>query len=275
MKKTTSYIPNKMTVKAIKGLSPETKGLTLEFGDTKIAKTFTFEPGQFVLLSLPGYGEGTFAITSCLNDLPLIDVAVRSVGNLTQAIHRLKAGEEIFMRGPYGNSFPLNMIDGNQVILVAGGIGFAPLRSLARTIESEKYNNGQMQIFIGSRIPDLLLYKEDISNLSKNHEVIISVNEADSHWKGHIGVITDLFEKVPLDKDSVAFLCGPPAMFLPVIKKLTKLGLDKSKIFVMLERRLKCGIGKCQHCTCGDKYVCLDGPTFSWAEIENNWEALV
>lgn len=274
MKKEASYIPNKMIVTEAKNLGPKTKGLSLVFADKTLAKEFTFESGQFVLLSLPGYGEGTFAITSAPSELPRIDLAIHSVGNLTQALNRLKKDDFVWLRGPYGQGFSWTKLRDKHLVFVAGGIGLAPLRSLIKTIELDKFPLASLTLFVGAKEPSAVIYKDDLKKLSKNHDVYISVNEADSDWKGYVGNITTLLTKANLYNDGVAILCGPQDMFAAAVKKLTSAGLESKNIYVMLERRLKCGIGKCQHCTCGDKYVCLDGPIFNWLEIEDNFEAL-
>lgn len=275
MKKEASYIPNKMIIRSIKGLNAETRALTLEFDNKKVAKEFTFEPGQFVLVSLPGYGEIALSITSSKVELPLVEIAVRTTGVVSKAINGIAVGEEIYLRGPYGNSFPFEKIKGKEIILVAGGIGLAPLRSLVKTLIEEKYSSGKLKLFIGAKKPEDFIYKVDLKKWEKDAEVNLAVNTCDADWKGCVGYVTDLMNKIKFDEDSIAILCGPPSMYLPVIEKLTKAGLNEKQIYFMLERRMKCGIGKCQHCTCGDKYVCLDGPTFCWEEIKDNWESLV
>jgi NAD(P)H-flavin reductase len=269
------YLSYQMKVTAIKGLCADTKALRLEFADKKQAKEFNFQPGQFLFLSMPGYGEGIFAFTTASYELPTIEVAVRSVGNLTRAVHRLKVGDVVGIRGPYGKPFPFDKFYGRELLVIAGGIGLAPLRSLIHTIEKEPKNVGELKIFCGAKKPEDFLYKDELAKWKKFAEVNLSVNEADGAWKGMVGLVTDLFDKTEIKKESVAVLCGPPAMFGPVIEKLKKFGVKEENIYAMLERRMKCGIGKCQHCTCGDKYVCIDGPTFCWTEIKKNWEALV
>lgn len=270
-----NYLPYKMKVVSIKPESMESKSLILEFVDKKEAKEFSFMPGQFIILSLLGYGEGVFAITSSVNNLPNVEILVRSVGNLTQAIHRLKPGDVVGLRGPYGKPFPMEEIKGQEILLFAGGIGLAPLRSLIKTVEDNIYTVGKLKIFVGARSPEYFIYKKELKEWQKFSEVHLSVNTCDANWKGCVGLITDLLKETEIRPNSVAILCGPPAMIVPVVKKLNTLKIKDENIYVMLERRMKCGIGKCQHCTCGEKYVCTDGPTFSWSEIKDNWEAFV
>jgi NAD(P)H-flavin reductase len=226
------------------------------------------------MVSVLGLGESVLTITTAKDDLPGIEIAVRSVGNNTQALHRLKVGDPVWIRGPYGNHFDLGKMAGREVIILAGGIGLAPLRSLIRTIERDSKIIGQLKILIGAKTPEDLIFKADLAKWQSFADVYLACDQADIDWKGYIGSVTGLINKVKIDKEAIAVLCGPPVMLEPVTKKLEKSGLKDENIYLMLERRMKCGIGKCQHCTCGEKYVCLDGPTFTWDQIKDNWEAL-
>ncbi len=266
-------IPNEMRVKKINGLSPSTKSLILEFCDKRVGNEFIFEPGQFIMVSNLGFGESVLTITSTKVDLPDLQIAVRSVGNNTQALHRLKVGDSVWIAGPYGNYFDFDKMAGHQVLVLAGGIGLAPLRSFIRTVEQNPKIVGQLKVLVGAKSPIDYIYKADLAKWQKSFDVFLSCDEADGEWTGHIGKVTDLLSKVDIDCDAFSIICGPPVMFEPAIKKLKKIGIKDDRIYLMLERQMQCGKGKCQHCTCGDKYVCLDGPTFTWSEIKNNWEA--
>ncbi|MEI7690513.1 MAG: FAD/NAD(P)-binding protein [bacterium] len=268
-------MPFQMKVTRTTGLAPMVKSLKLGFADPKLARDFTFKPGQFVFLSVLGYGESVLTITSAVSDLPQIEVAIRSVGNNTQALHRLKVGETVFVRGPFGNSFDLAKMAGKEVVIIAGGIGLAPLRSLIKTFEYEPKNVGELKILVGAKTPEDFIYKADLANWQKFAKVLLTVDTADKGWSDHQGLVTRLLKEANPGSEAIAVLCGPPVMFGPSIKELKLIGLKDENIYLMLERRMKCGLGKCQHCTCGEKYVCLDGPTFSWAELKNNWEAFL
>jgi len=261
-----------MRVKKIIGLSPAVKSLILEFTDKNVGKKFCFKPGQFLMVSNLGYGESVLTITSTKSELPDLEIAVRSVGNNTQSLHRLKVGDPIWITGPYGNYFDFDKMAGREIVIIAGGIGLAPLRSLIKTIEKNPKIVGQLKVLVGAKTPLDLIYKADLAKWQSFSDIYLSCNKADSKWNGHIGKVTDLLDKVDIGYDAIAVLCGPPVMFEPAIKKLKKLGIGDDKIYLMLERKMQCGKGKCQHCTCGDKYVCIDGPTFTWSEIKNNWE---
>ena len=274
MKKNNS-LPFQMRVTKITGLSPMVKALCLEIIDPKKTKTFSFKSGQFIFVSVLGYGESVLTITSAVEDLPKIEVAVRSVGNNTQALHRLKVDEIVFVRGPFGNNFDLAKMAGQEVVIIAGGIGLAPLKSLIKTFEYDPINVGKLKVLIGAKTPEDFIFKADLAKWEGFAQIFLTVDKADKKWTGHVGLITKLIKEAKVSKEAIAVICGPPVMFKPVIEELQKTGVRAENIYIMLERRMKCGIGKCQHCTCGDKYVCLDGPTFSWAELKNNREAFL
>jgi NAD(P)H-flavin reductase len=267
-----SYIPYKMIVKKTAGLSPMVKSLVLEFDNQKDAKGFLFEPGQFIFVSVLGFGESVLTITSAKHDLPRIEIAVRSVGNNTRALHRLHAGDCVWISDAHGNFFDLQKMAGKEVLVVAGGIGLAPLRSLIRTIGKDPLIVGKTKILVGAKTPQDFIFKADLKKWQEFAEVVLTVDKGDDDWSGHVGKVTDCLKKIQIEKGAVAILCGPPTMFEPTIRKLEKFELEDKNIYLMLERRMKCGMGKCQHCTCGDQYVCLDGPTFTWKEIKDNWE---
>jgi len=266
-------LPHKMIVKKTRALAPTVKVLTLSFADEKAGKNFSFLPGQFVILSVLGFGESVLTITTAPCQLPTLEVAVRSVGNNTKALHRLKAGDRVFLRGPFGNYFDLTKMKQNEVNVIAGGIGLAPLHSLIKAVEKEPKLVGSLRLFVGAKTANDLIFKDTLKNSAKYADVYLTIDDKkDSDWRGAIGTVTEVVKTAELNPDSIALVCGPPVMFKSVLNELIKKGLDESNIYLILERRMKCGIGKCQHCTCGDLYVCTDGPTFAWSEIKDNWE---
>lgn len=260
-------------VTKIVGLNKTTRSIRFRFVDKKISREFTFIPGQFVMIGVLGYGEAALTITTSPEDLPEFEVAVKSVGVATQAMHRLKVGDKLYMRGPMGNTIMSKKIYGKQMILVAGGLGLAPLRSIIRAISNDNTIVGELIIVCGAKTPDDLIYKGELGAWEKFAQVHVTVDKADHQWTGKTGRVVDVLGKIDLQKNAMAIVCGPPIMYEGIAKTLLKKGLTAENIEFMLERRMKCGIGKCQHCTCGDKYVCLDGPTFTWKELEKNTEA--
>lgn len=262
----------RVEVVATKGLNPTVKSIRFKISDEEIAKSFSFIPGQFLLVSVAGYGEAPLTFTTGTRDLPEFEVAVRSVGETTKAITRLKPGDIAYFRGPLGNGTPFDMIYGQDLYLIAGGIGLAPLRSIIKTIEYDDRLAGSLKIIYGSKTPEELIYKDEIAKWPNFSDSYVTVNKADGDWRGLTGLIPKVLSTLKFNKDAVAIICGPPAMIKPTVKTLLDGGMQENRIHVMLERRMRCGIGKCQHCTCGEKYVCVDGPTFPWSEIKNNRE---
>ncbi len=266
-------LPYKVEVLAVKGLNAQSKSVRFRFVDSKVAREFTFVPGQYILVSALGFGEVALTITTATLELPEFEIAVRSVGTTSQALHRLKVGDIVYVRGPLGNGAPFEKIYGRELLVIGGGIGLAPLRSIIHTIRNNVPLTGSFKILYGAKTPEDLIFKNELGAWSKFAETHITVDRSDSDWRGETGMIVDSLKKMKVEKDAVAIICGPPIMYEGLVKELLAKGLKEENIELMLERRMRCGIGKCQHCTCGDKYVCIDGPTFNWKELKDNWEA--
>lgn len=264
----------KIEVMKVSGLNKTTKSIRFRIVDKKQAKGFAFVPGQFIMVGVLGFGEAPLTITTAPSELPEFEIAVRNAGVATQEIVRLKVGNTAYFRGAMGNSIITRNIYGKEVVLVAGGIGLAPLRSIIHAIKNDNKIVGKLTIICGAKTPEDLIFKGELNSWSKFADVHMVVDKADRQWTGETGRVGDALAKLKIDKDAVAVVCGPPVMYASAAKTLLDKGLSDENIEFMLERRMKCGIGKCQHCTCGGKYVCIDGPTFTWKEIKNNWEAL-
>lgn len=260
----------------IKNVLPEggdSKIFTLSFKEQEFAQNFYFSPGQFLEVSIPGWGEAPFAFASAPADRE-IQICVRRAGVLTSKIHELKKGDEIGMRGPFGNGF--REIQRNKnLLLVAGGIGIIPIRSLIRQAISLPEGFEKIQIFYGAPSCKKMLFKREIPLWQKNFKLHLCLDKKEKKMKRRCyeGAITVLFDKVKVIKDAIAIIVGPPVMYKFVIQKLKKLKFRDEDIFMSLERRMHCGIGVCQHCAVGSKYVCKDGPVFNLAELkEENYE---
>jgi sulfhydrogenase subunit gamma (sulfur reductase) len=263
-----------VSVVAITGLNKSTKSIRLQITDKVIGKNFDFKPGQYIMVGILGFGEAPLTITTAPAELPEFEIAVRSAGVATQAMLRLKKGDRLFIRGPYGNSILTDTIYGKPVVLVAGGIGLAPLRSTIHVIRDDKTIVGSLTILCGAKTPEELIFKGELADWAKFATVHLVADKADHQWTGETGRVPDSLKQLKLAKDTVVIVCGPPVMYQSIVDVLLEKGLAEENIQFMLERRMKCGIGKCQHCTCGDKYVCIDGPTFGWDELKHNPEAL-
>jgi len=248
------------------------KHFTLEMKDGQQMK---FEPGQILELSLFGYGEIPLGFASSPTRTDTFDLVVRSVGRVSNAINRLTEGDSVYVRGPLGHGFDLTKLRGRDVLIVAGGIGLCPTRSLIQYILDRRDEFNRFVLFYGTREPCLQLFHSDLACWRADDAVDYheTVDVGDAGWSGNVGVITTLFPKVELSSETRAVICGPPVFYKFVVRELDNIGVARENIFVDLERRMKCGVGKCGHCQINDKYVCVDGPVFSFAEVQDLGEA--
>lgn len=262
------YEIKEAVIKKIEEESPSTKLFTLSFKEKNYAQNFFFSPGQFVEVSVPLWGEGPFAIASAPQDRE-IQICARKAGILTSKIHELKKGDTLGIRGPYGNGFQEIRKDKN-LLLVAGGTGIIPLRSLIRNAILLPEHYKKIQIFYGATCFEEMLFEKEFPVWQESFDMHVSLNKKDKEDKIKCdeGVITILFDKVKIIKNAVAVMVGPPVMYKFVIEKLKKLKFRDENIFMSLERRMHCGIGVCQHCAIGSKYVCKDGPVFNLKELK-------
>lgn len=235
-------------------------------------------PGQFVELSLPAYGEAPFSISSSPTKNGSFEMVVRQVGNVTSGIHRLQAGEKVGIRGPYGTSFPVeDGLRGQDIMFVCGGIGLVPVRSAIHYVLDNRDDYGDVKILFGCKSPAERLFTDELAAWEERDdvEVLQTVDKGDESWSGNVGVITTLLPKVHVNaSNTAAIVCGPPVMYKFVIWDLYEMGLTADGIYVSLERRMKCGLGKCGHCQVNNIYVCQDGPVFNLGEIEEVREAI-
>lgn len=238
---------------------------------------FDYQPGQIVEAGLFGYGEVPLGLASSPTNGESFDLVVRVLGKVTKALGDLNAGDTMTIRGPLGNGFPVDEFKGQDVLIVAGGIGLCPVRSMIEYILHHREDFGKFTLFFGAKTPSDLLFEEDLEAWRCDNcmKYLETVDTPDGAWKGNVGVITTLFEKATdITPETKVIICGPPIMYKFVIMELDKIGVPRSNIFVDLERRMKCGVGKCGHCQINDKYVCMDGPVFRYSEIETLEEAI-
>ncbi|MBE9535225.1 MAG: FAD/NAD(P)-binding protein [Proteobacteria bacterium] len=240
-------------------------------------ETFTFLPGQFVMLELPGCGEVAISISGSSSNKEFLELCVRKVGKVTGMLHRLEAGATVGIRGPFGTHFPMQEMVGFNVLLIAGGLGIVPLRSTIYWANEHRTDYKDITIFYGARDPGQILFDYQFEEWRKiyNLKMLTIVEHPDESWGEHVGMITDLFEEVPIDPDNTfAVVCGPPVMFKFVCTHLSELGLPRQRMFVSLERRMHCGMGKCCRCNVGSTFTCLDGPVFDYWTVMNLKEAI-
>ncbi|MFC1907008.1 FAD/NAD(P)-binding protein [Chloroflexota bacterium] len=266
------YLPHIAVIEKIIEETPTVRTYHFNFKDEKLREEFTFESGQFGEYSVLGVGEATFCISSSPTRRDHLEFAVQRVGQVTNAMDRLGEGAEIGFRGPYGNSFPLDLLQGKSLVFVGGGIGLAPLRSLIWNVidNRDKYKN--IDIIYGARSPGDLSFKYDLDawNENKTVNMVTTVDRGDDNWKGKVGLVPMVLEEVsPSAKDAVAIVCGPPIMIRFTFPALEKLGFTPEQMITTLEKRMKCGVGKCGRCNIGNLYVCRDGPVFTFEQIKN------
>jgi sulfhydrogenase subunit gamma (sulfur reductase) len=266
------YLPHIAVIEKVIEETPGVRTFHFNFKDEKLKKEFTFQSGQFGQYSVLGVGEATFCISSSPTRPDHLEFAVQKVGRVTNALHRLGVGAEIGFRGPYGNSFPLDEIKGKNLVFVGGGIGLAPLRSLIWNVLDNRDIYNKVDIIYGARTPNDLCFKYDLEAWDKDKTVnmVTTVDREAEGWTGKVGVVPKILEEVaPSAKGSVAIVCGPPIMIRFTFPALEKLGFTPEQMITTLEKRMKCGIGKCGRCNIGNIFVCRDGPVFSYAQIKD------
>jgi len=230
------------------------------------------DPGQFVQVSLFGVGEAPISICSSPTRRDAFELCIRQAGRVTTAIHKLKEGDTVGIRGPFGVGFPLLPLEGNDILLVAGGLGLAPLRSLINYIIDNRRDFGKVDILLGCRDPESMLFSSETGGWQKRIDLnfCCSVDHAAAEWAGNIGVITALIPGVSLHPlKTFVMVCGPPVMYRPVVDELLKKGIPERQIYLSLERRMKCGLGKCGHCQIEGVCCCQEGPVFGYHKLKN------
>ncbi len=265
------YLPDLALIDRIVDETSDTKTFTLHFANTALNRRFSFKSGQFVEATVFGVGEAPFGFASNPHAPQQFDITVRAIGAVTHAMHAMKKGDYLGIRGPLGNSFPLDEVTGQDILFIAGGIGLPPLKSLIEPMLDRRGEFGQFIILYGARTPADRVYKPLLDEWSKRSDIqfLQTVDTPDAQWQGPVGVVTTLMEKIKLDINrTVAFTCGPPVMIRFVIQDLLGMGFAEDRIISTLERYMKCGVGKCGHCAIGHKYICVDGPVFSYRQIK-------
>jgi len=277
-KKDSLYVPFIATITDIKELTQIEKQFTIKIDDTKKRKEFCFLPGQFVELTVFGIGEAPFSIPSSPNNKDFFELCIRNVGSVSGALHRLPVGSKVGIRGPFGKGyFPFEKMMNKNVVIIAGGLGMAPVRSLLKYIIEDRKSYKGLTLIYGCVEPKSILYKDEISQWKKNGniEVELTVDKPDDNWKEAVGVCTNLIPALTYPpEETIIVVCGPPVMYKFVIIELEEKHYKHENIFLSLERRMECGVGKCNHCHIGNKLACVDGPVFSLWEIKNLKEAI-
>jgi|GEM_PF-1791 len=271
---TALYAPRPAELVKVDELTPKEKVFEFRFKD---GKALGQRPGQFAEVSVMGIGESPISISSSPTKDGTFQLAIRNVGNVTNALHGLEKGAIVGVRGPFGNGFPLEALEGKDVLLIAGGIGLFPLRSLVQYVLDRRSSFGRAVLLFGARSPAERLFLDELAEWSRNPEIEFheTVDRGDDSWQGNVGVITTLIPKVDIDpRKTMAVVVGPPIMYRFVIGELKKKDIPDENIIMSLERRMKCGVGKCGHCQINGVYVCQEGPVFTLAQLRNLREAV-
>jgi len=268
------YVPELATIEMVKQETENEKLFRLRLEERP---SLGHQAGQFVQVCLLGIGEAPISIGSAPSPGPTFDLCVRKVGNVTNALHHLEEGAMVGVRGPFGRGFPDEDLRGQDVLVVAGGIGLVPVRPLIQQIIQNRSHYGNFTILYGMRRPEEMLFRDEIAEWEANPDVDLRLTVDRQHpdWSGHVGVVTTLFPGLSLVPDRTrAVIVGPPIMYQFVITECRMKGIPDDHIIVSLERHMKCGVGKCGHCQINNKYVCMDGPVFTYHEIKSMWEAI-
>lgn len=267
------YLPLKAEVRRVEKVSPRERLFEVRPTWLEKGERLEFAPGQFFMVGLPGYGEAPISISS--GDGKVFELCIRAVGNVTNAAHRLTEGEHIWMRGPFGRGFDTRALEGKDLLFIAGGIGMVPMRSLVKEVLKDPSRYGRLTLLYGAREPDELLFLDDMGRWKlKGVDARITIDKPHQDWDGKVGVITTLIPEVDVDpENTVAVIIGPPVMYKFVILSLDKKNITHENVLVSLERKMKCGLGKCGHCQINNYYGCQDGPVFRLSELKGLHEA--
>ncbi len=281
--------PMKARITEIQQMTDIEKLIKLRFQNQKDATSFSYMPGQFVKLGVMGVGEAPISICTAQSAGSGLELCVRNAGRVTNAVHRLNAGDSVWVRGPYGNGFPMEEFEGKDLLLVAGGLGIAPMRGVLQYALQHREKYGEISFLYGVRRYDLMLYRDEIldyfrngdkigvklclSYEDKNDEVCQGL-ESERGDRCTQGMVTKLFSLLDQKgRNSVALIGGPPIMYKFTVIELNKMGYTPDEVYMTLERRMRCGVGQCGHCIVGTgksiKYVCKDGPVFTLWDAMN------
>lgn len=246
----------------------DTFTLTLEPADR--GDPFGFRPGQFNMLYAFGAGEVPISMSGPPGDVREVVHTIRAVGPVTQQLHQLRHGDTIGLRGPFGTPWPVEEAEGRDVVLVAGGIGLAPLRPALYHVLAQRERFGRVTLLFGARTPQDILFTREIELWRGRFDVTVEVvvDRAAPSWRGFVGVVTSLVPRAPFEpRNAVAFVCGPEVMMKFAVQELGNRGVDPTRVYVSLERNMKCAVGSCGHCQFGPTFICKDGPVYRYDRV--------
>ena len=250
--------------------TPDVKTFRVLTPDGK--KPLIHKPGQCAMLSMPGVGEAMFSITSSPTNEEYMEFSIKKCGCVTEWLHSAEVGQQVTIRGPYGNAFPVDTeFAGKDLLFIAGGIALAPLRSVINYVRHYRDRYGKIDIVYGARSKeDLVDYNEIIEEWMKDEgvDVHLTIDREQEGWDGHVGFVPNFVKEIAFSTDKTVILCGPPIMIKFTLAGLMEMGFSRDQIYTTLEMRMKCGIGKCGRCNVGSKFICKDGPVFRFDELD-------
>ncbi len=270
---TDTYVPVVARVAGVADVGPREKLLTIEMPDGSLGH----QPGQFVAVLLPGIGECPISISSAPSSDPTFQLCVRAAGSVTNAVHRLTPGAPVGIRGPFGRGFPLAELNGQDVLLVVGGLGMAPLRSLLLYLLQRREDFGRVKVLLGSRTPTDILFRDELLEISGRGDVDIqlTVDVGADRYLGNVGPVTNLVRRSIVHPErTIALVVGPPVMYRFVLQELFDKGIPDDRMYFSVERNMRCSVGKCGHCQMGPYFVCQDGPVFCYTELRGMPEVI-
>lgn len=265
------YLPEMATIQEIIQETHNIKTFRVTLNNEARMKEFSFQPGQVGQLSVFGVGESTFVINSSPTRMDYLQFSVMAAGEVTQRLHNLQVGDEVGVRAPLGNWFPYEKMQGKDIVIIGGGIGMAPLRTLLLFMHDNRDDYGKITVVYGARTPQDLTYSYEFDEwrAAKDMNLVLTVDNEAPNWDHKVGLIPNiLLEEAPSPDNTVAITCGPPIMIKFTLEALKKLGFEDENIYTTLEKRMKCGIGLCGRCNIGTSYVCVDGPVYSSAQLK-------
>ena len=263
-------LPSEATIKDIIIENSTIKTFVIGLTDPQHAQSFSYMPGHFVMVSVPHQGEAPISISSSPTQQGPFHLSIRRAGRLTSAIHNMTKGDFLGIRGPYGHPFPMKALENRDLLIVAGGIGLAPMRSVINYCVDNASQYNSLTLLYGSRSPSDIAFKADLEQWERHPlvDVRLTVDVAEPGWNGHVGLVTSLLEDIEINNQShSALLCGPPIMIDAVSQMLQDKGLEPENIITTLERNMKCGIGLCGHCYMNGIYICKHGPVFTMSQL--------
>jgi sulfhydrogenase subunit gamma (sulfur reductase) len=269
------YLPRLATLEKKRLMNPTEMYLRLSIDDNE---PFDFIPGQFVEVSIAGMGEAPVTISSSPTQKGYFELVVRRIGNVTNAIHRLRIGDKIGIRGPLGKgTYPVEEAKGKNVVFICGGIGLVPQRSFINYILDNRADYKELAVLLGTKCMAQRFFHSEIDGWSHRKDIrfMETIDQTDDCWLGNVGVVTTLIPKIETELQSaLVFICGPPVMYKFVLMALQEAEVPKERIFLNLERKMKCGVGKCGHCQINNYYACIDGPVFRYSDLRIAPEAI-